>query len=246
MNLKFYLERLHASEEFKQFKKESPSAFLCSAFFSIDKQGSDNKQHFDYFVQSSFNQPLQKLPAHFHSQIDDKQLNEEAHSKLNESLDVNDVLAGNPARDFAQVIDREQNSLPRNRLDEAGFEANNNRVNGNERGRIISFQLENNCNKTELENFEDKIPAQIFDDYNFEFDKVEKLVLDKMQEKEINKELQKILVSLQNIEGVDFLVGTIFTSGFGMSNFKIDLREMIVTDFEQKSFFDVMKIMRKK
>ncbi|MBU2104859.1 MAG: hypothetical protein KKF67_03775 [Nanoarchaeota archaeon] len=49
MNFQFYLKKLHASEEFKEFKKENASAFLCSAFFSIDKTGNDNKQHFDFF-----------------------------------------------------------------------------------------------------------------------------------------------------------------------------------------------------
>jgi len=65
MNPQFYLEKLKNSEEFEKFKKENPSAFLCSAFFSIDKsggnkslttsskrgqsKGKDNKQHFDFF-----------------------------------------------------------------------------------------------------------------------------------------------------------------------------------------------------
>jgi hypothetical protein len=50
MNFKFYLEKLKASEIFKQFSKENPSAFLCSCFFSIDFVGDDNKTHFDYYV----------------------------------------------------------------------------------------------------------------------------------------------------------------------------------------------------
>ena len=50
MNFKFYMEKLRASEIFKQFLKENPSSFLCSCFFSIDFAGNDNKAHFDYYV----------------------------------------------------------------------------------------------------------------------------------------------------------------------------------------------------
>ncbi|MEK6820067.1 MAG: hypothetical protein AABY03_02635 [Nanoarchaeota archaeon] len=50
MNLQFYLEKLSSSDELKKFKKENPKAYLCSAFFIIDKEGKNNKVHFDYFV----------------------------------------------------------------------------------------------------------------------------------------------------------------------------------------------------
>lgn len=50
MNLQFYLEKLNSSDVFKEFIKENPDAFFCSGFFSIDRQGSDNQQHFDFFV----------------------------------------------------------------------------------------------------------------------------------------------------------------------------------------------------
>lgn len=50
MNLQFYLEKLHNSENFKNFIKENSDAYLCSGFFVIDKEGKDNKIHFDYFL----------------------------------------------------------------------------------------------------------------------------------------------------------------------------------------------------
>lgn len=50
MNLQFYLEKLSSSEVFKEFIRENPDAFFCSGFFSIDKQGNDNQQHFDFFI----------------------------------------------------------------------------------------------------------------------------------------------------------------------------------------------------
>ena len=49
MNLQFYLEKLHSSKEFKNFKEENPKAYFCSSFFIIDKEGKDNQTHLDYF-----------------------------------------------------------------------------------------------------------------------------------------------------------------------------------------------------
>ena len=59
MNFQFYLEKLMDSGDFQKFKKENPNAYLCSGFFSIDKEkGLDNQQHLDY-------SPLQILSSIF-------------------------------------------------------------------------------------------------------------------------------------------------------------------------------------
>ena len=39
MNLQLYLEKLKSSGVFKEFMKENPKAYLCSGFFTIDKEG---------------------------------------------------------------------------------------------------------------------------------------------------------------------------------------------------------------
>ncbi len=52
MNFKYYLRQLQENSNYKKFMKENPDAFLCSGFFTIDKEGSDNKQHLDFFVPS--------------------------------------------------------------------------------------------------------------------------------------------------------------------------------------------------
>lgn len=62
MNLKFYLEKLHASEEYNNFMKENPDAFLCFGFFIIDKENNDNKVHFDFYVSGKV--PPQPSIAH--------------------------------------------------------------------------------------------------------------------------------------------------------------------------------------
>jgi len=38
MNMQFYVEKLSHSEEFKEFMKKNPDAYLCSGFFVIDKE----------------------------------------------------------------------------------------------------------------------------------------------------------------------------------------------------------------
>lgn len=53
MNFQFYLEKLFDSKEFQEFIKENKDAYPCSGFFVIDKEGKDNKQHFDYFIPST-------------------------------------------------------------------------------------------------------------------------------------------------------------------------------------------------
>lgn len=50
MNFQFYLEKLNASDVFKEFMRENPTAFLCSGFFVIDKQINNNQIHFDFFI----------------------------------------------------------------------------------------------------------------------------------------------------------------------------------------------------
>lgn len=53
MNFQFYLEKLFDSKDFQKFIKENKDAYPCSAFFVIDLEGKDNRQHFDYLVPST-------------------------------------------------------------------------------------------------------------------------------------------------------------------------------------------------
>lgn len=52
MNLQFFIEKLESSEEFSNFMKYNPGAYLCSGFFSIDFENNQNQYHLDYFVPS--------------------------------------------------------------------------------------------------------------------------------------------------------------------------------------------------
>ncbi len=162
MNFQLCFEKLRHSDEFKEFIKKYPSAFLCSAFFSIDKKGNDNKQHFDYFIGD----------------------------------------------------------------------------------KIISFQLEDNFKKIELENFGGQVPKKVNEKIDFDFKILERMIVDKMQEENIRKDIQKILWSLQRLDEGDFLIGTIFISGLGMVRVKINLKDNKLVDFEKKSLFDIVKVFK--
>lgn len=176
MNFQFYLEKLLNSQEFLKFKKENPTAILCSGFFAIDKKPSsekytpDNQQHLDYYI---------------------PKLNKMFSMKLNEN-----PLEIMPVEDF-------------------GF---------NDKAKI----------------------KKISDNIDFNFEELEKLIEERMQEEKINKKIEKILWSLQNHKGKEFLIGTIFISNLGMIKVSYDLQEKTITDFQKKSFFDFIKVVKKK
>lgn len=165
MNIQFYLEKLHASEEFKKFMDENPSAYLCSGFFSIDKEGKDNQQHLDYYVPDS--------------------------------------------------------------------------------KKMFSFQLEGEIKLIPAQIFEGYVPSKLLVNNNVDFDEVEKIIMEKVEKENVKNKIQKILLSLQNKDGNDFFISTIFISGFGMLKLNIDISEMKVVLFEKKSFLDIMKIVKR-
>jgi len=167
MNSQFLLEKLKSSEEFKNFKKENPNAYLCSGFFSIDVESKEpkNQYHFDFFVP------------------EDK--------------------------------------------------------------RTFSFELEEGVKLIPLERYE-QVLEKISLKENFDFEEIEKIISTEMELKKVNNKIQKMIFSLQNVEGKDSLLGTIFVSGFGMIKVNIDLKEKRMVDFEKKSFFDMLNVIRKK
>lgn len=168
MNLQFYLERLRSSDEFKKFMKENPKSYLCGGFFVIDKEGKDNKQHFDFYIPSS---------------KDGK--------------------------------------------------------------KVFSFQLEEKNRIVPVELIKEAIPEKITLKNDFDFDDIEKMIAEKMKKENITNEIQKILLSLQNVKKKNFLVGTVFVSNLGLIKINIGLDDMKIIDFEKKSFFDMMKVVRK-
>lgn len=102
-----------------------------------------------------------------------------------------------------------------------------------------------------VEQIGDEFLKQLSDNIDFDFEEIEKMIVEKMDEQKIKSKIQKILLSLQKIDtlkgtsGKIFLVGTVFISGLGMIKIKIDLEENKIVEFEKKSFFDMMKIVKK-
>ena len=52
MKFQFYHEKLIASEEYQNFKRENPGAYPCSGFFVLDKEkeGANDQVHFDFWL----------------------------------------------------------------------------------------------------------------------------------------------------------------------------------------------------
>lgn len=50
MNLQHYFKQLQENKDFKEFIESNPSAYLCSGFFTIDKEANENQQHLDFFI----------------------------------------------------------------------------------------------------------------------------------------------------------------------------------------------------
>lgn len=161
MNFQFYLEKLHSSAIFKNFMKENSKAYLCSGFFTIDKEGKDNQIHVDFYIPDS--------------------------------------------------------------------------------KKMFSFRIGKKIEKIPVEMITKKIPLEIKLDFDFNLEEVEEMIVNEMKKKDIKNKLQKIIFSLQNIKGKNFLVCTVFTSMLGLLKVHIDLKEKKIILFEKKSFFDLIK-----
>jgi hypothetical protein len=114
------------------------------------------------------------------------------------------------------------------------------------RGKMFSFQLEENCKKVQMENLSQQDFARLDENIDFNFEEIEKIISEKMANENIKNKIQKIIFSLQKLGKKNFLIGTVFISGFGLVKINIDLEDKKVSDFEKKSFFDMLNIFRKK
>lgn len=114
--------------------------------------------------------------------------------------------------------------------------------------KMFSFKLEldKEVELVPVENFgEDFKPEKIPDNINFDFNEIERLIEGEMFDKKIKNKIEKLLLSLQAKDNKSYIFGTIFISGLGILRVKIDLDEKRVIEFEKKSFFDMMKIVKK-
>lgn len=110
------------------------------------------------------------------------------------------------------------------------------------KNQMFSFKLEENGVMVPVELVDKSEFKPISLEHDFDFNEIVNIISKEMEKKSIKSKVQKILLSLQNKDGKDYLVGTIFISNFGLLRINIDLSDMSVKHFEKKSFFDMLKI----
>ncbi|MGY4884466.1 MAG: hypothetical protein ACP5NZ_02705 [Nanobdellota archaeon] len=112
--------------------------------------------------------------------------------------------------------------------------------------KMFSFKLNDGVELVPVEDFGENFkPEKIPDNIDFEFEYIEKLIEGEMFEKKITNKIEKSLFSLQAKDKKNYLLGTIFISGLALLKVKIDLDEKRVVEFDKKSFFEMMKIVKK-
>lgn len=111
--------------------------------------------------------------------------------------------------------------------------------------KTFSFYLEEGIKLVPLERTDEKVLEKVSMKNPFDFDELKEIILNEMANNKITNKIQKMIFSLQSKDKQDFLFATIFVSGFALLKFDFDLKTKKITDFEKKSFFDMMKIVKK-
>jgi hypothetical protein len=111
--------------------------------------------------------------------------------------------------------------------------------------KTFSFELEGEIKLTELERFDEKVLEKVSTRTHFDFDEIYDKISKEMENNKISNKIQKMIFSLQNFENKDMLFGTIMLSGLSLIKMTFDPTEDKIVDFEKKSFFDMMKIIKK-
>jgi hypothetical protein len=112
--------------------------------------------------------------------------------------------------------------------------------------KIFSFMLEKDCELVPIDNLGKQELKKITLNYDFDFNTIKNKIEEEMSVKEINKTIEKILLSLQNFENKDYIVGTVFISGLGMIKIRMTIPDLEFEEFERKSFMDMINVFKKK
>lgn len=115
-----------------------------------------------------------------------------------------------------------------------------------EHEKMYSFKVTGPIEFVNVENHDKRPFEKLSDNYTFDMEEVEKKIQKRMDEEKMKGIIQKVLFSLQKLEGKDFLVTTVFLNNLGMLKLHYDLNEDKITHFEKKSFLDMLKIIKKK
>jgi hypothetical protein len=112
--------------------------------------------------------------------------------------------------------------------------------------KMYSFKLDNKPEFANIENFDPRIPEKL--QMNFEFDliEIEELIKKEMEKRKIKGEIQKLLFSLQRLKEKNYLLATVFISNMALLKVTIKLPENKITEFEKKSLFDMIRLIKGK
>lgn len=115
---------------------------------------------------------------------------------------------------------------------------------------VVSFDLSDSVSVIPIEskfgrdiqqNF--SVPGKLSGEIDFNFDDVQEIISEEIENRKIKGKIQKIMISLQESKGKSFLICTVFLSMLGLLTVHIDIGdskpEIIL--FEKKSLFDLMK-----
>ena len=107
-------------------------------------------------------------------------------------------------------------------------------------GKAFSFDVKEEIKLIPLEKYKNT-PKKISSGCEFNFEDMEKMILDEIDKKNIKTKIQKIIFSLQNLKGKDFLIGAIFISSLGILKVEINISKKKITKFEKKSLLDMFR-----
>ncbi len=112
--------------------------------------------------------------------------------------------------------------------------------------KMFSFKIHDKVEMIPIEDYGENFkPEKISEEIDFDFNNIEEMIQNKMNEEKIKNKIEKLLFSLQAKDKKNYIFGTVFISGLGILKIRIDLNEKKIIDFEKKSFFDMMKVMKK-
>ncbi len=113
--------------------------------------------------------------------------------------------------------------------------------------QIISFQLEDNNKQVVLHEVVEgeEEPLRLGDVFNLSLNESEEILMKKIEEEGIKDKVQKILYSIQSLNGENYWLATVFLSGFSIINAKIDDSKKQIIDFRKSSFMDMITFGKK-
>ncbi|MBN1252282.1 MAG: hypothetical protein JXL97_08440 [Bacteroidales bacterium] len=111
--------------------------------------------------------------------------------------------------------------------------------------KMYSFKVSGPVEFVNVENFDKRAFEKLSMNYTFDLEEVMKVIQSKMDDEKIKGKMKKLLFSLQKMNGVDYLLATVFLDNMAMLKATYDIADKRITDIEKKSFLDIFKIIKK-